>query len=158
MLSSYFLSVWRSFFSHSLKVGLLATNLTLSSSESCSFPLILSDTLVRYRIVGCSSHFLYLSMPCQVLLALTVSGEIAVFQTAFHLSVVHHFSLAAFKIISSPCQKPDMGLDPRTPGSQLESKADAQVLNHPGAPTHCILVLKLPFFAVTCIIFLILSD
>ena len=29
---------------------------------------------------------------------------------------------------------PDAGLDPRTPGSRLEPKADAQPLSHPGAP------------------------
>ena len=32
------------------------------------------------------------------------------------------------------CWKPDMGLDPRTPGSHPESKADAQPLSHPGVP------------------------
>ena len=30
--------------------------------------------------------------------------------------------------------KPDMGLDPGALGSQPELKADAQPLNHPGAP------------------------
>ena len=30
------------------------------------------------------------------------------------------------------CRKPDAGLDPRTLGSQLEPKADALRLNHPG--------------------------
>ena len=35
-----------------------------------------------------------------------------------------------------PCREPDMGLDPRTPGSQPEPKADAQPLSHPGAPRH----------------------
>ena len=28
-----------------------------------------------------------------------------------------------------------MGLDPETPGSHLELKADAQLLSHPGIPT-----------------------
>ena len=31
-------------------------------------------------------------------------------------------------------QGPDVGLDPRTPGSCLEPKADAQLLSHPGVP------------------------
>ena len=34
----------------------------------------------------------------------------------------------------APCGEPDMGLDPRTPGSRPEPKADAQPLSHPGAP------------------------
>ena len=34
----------------------------------------------------------------------------------------------------APCSKPDVGLDPGTPGSQPEPKADAQPLSHPGAP------------------------
>ena len=33
-----------------------------------------------------------------------------------------------------PCKEPDAGLDPRTPGSQPEPKADAQPLSHSGAP------------------------
>ena len=37
----------------------------------------------------------------------------------------------------SPCGEADVELDPRTwdPGSCPESKADAQPLSHPGAPT-----------------------
>ena len=31
-------------------------------------------------------------------------------------------------------QEPHVGLDPRTPGSCPEVKADAQLLNHPGVP------------------------
>ena len=31
------------------------------------------------------------------------------------------------------CREPDVGLDPRTPGSRPEPKADAQPLSHPGA-------------------------
>ena len=30
------------------------------------------------------------------------------------------------------CEKPDVGLDPRTLGSQPEPKADTQPLSHPG--------------------------
>ncbi len=33
----------------------------------------------------------------------------------------------------APCREPDVGLDPRTPGSLPEPKADAQPLSHPGA-------------------------
>ena len=39
----------------------------------------------------------------------------------------------------APCTKPDVGLDPRTPGSHLEPKADAQPLSHPGVPSLLIL-------------------
>ena len=31
-------------------------------------------------------------------------------------------------------REPDAGLDPRTPGSRPEPKADAQPLSHPGIP------------------------
>ena len=34
----------------------------------------------------------------------------------------------------APCGKPDAGLDPGTPGSRPEPKAEAQPLSHPGAP------------------------
>ena len=34
----------------------------------------------------------------------------------------------------APCGELDAGLDPRTPGSRPEPKADAQPLSHPGAP------------------------
>ena len=34
----------------------------------------------------------------------------------------------------TPCSEPDVGLDPRTPGSCSEPKVDAQPLSHPGAP------------------------
>ena len=34
----------------------------------------------------------------------------------------------------APCGEPDVGLDPRTPGSHPELKADAQLLSHPGIP------------------------
>ena len=36
-------------------------------------------------------------------------------------------------------EKPDVGLDPITPGSRPEPKADAQPLCHPGAPENKIL-------------------
>ena len=31
-------------------------------------------------------------------------------------------------------RKPNVGLDPRTPGSHREPKADAQPVSHPGVP------------------------
>ena len=34
----------------------------------------------------------------------------------------------------APCREPNVGLDPRTLGSQPEPKADAQPLSHPGVP------------------------
>ena len=34
----------------------------------------------------------------------------------------------------SPCRKPDVRLDPRTPESHPEPKAGAQLLSHPGRP------------------------
>ena len=41
----------------------------------------------------------------------------------------------------APCGKPDMGLEPRTPGSRPELKADAQPLSLPGTP-------EIPFLSV----------
>ena len=32
----------------------------------------------------------------------------------------------------APCRKPHVGLNPRTPGSHPEQKADTQPLSHPG--------------------------
>ena len=37
------------------------------------------------------------------------------------------------------CEEPDMGLNPGTPGSHPEPKADIQPLSHPGVPFFCIL-------------------
>ena len=34
----------------------------------------------------------------------------------------------------APWREPDAGLDPRTPGSHPEPKADARPLSHPGVP------------------------
>ena len=39
-----------------------------------------------------------------------------------------------------PCRKPDAGLDPGTPGSCPEPKADAQPLSHPGVPEFFVLI------------------
>ena len=44
----------------------------------------------------------------------------------------------------APCRKPDVGLDPGTPGSRPEPKGDAQPLSHPGVPLF--LFLKLYYF------------
>ena len=47
----------------------------------------------------------------------------------------------------APCREPDAGLDPGTPGSCPEPKADAQPLSHPGVPTSQILSqLRLYFY------------
>ena len=35
---------------------------------------------------------------------------------------------------AGPHRERDVGLDPHTPGSRPESKADAQKLSHPGVP------------------------
>ena len=35
----------------------------------------------------------------------------------------------------APCREPDVGLDPGSPGSHPELKADAKLLSHPGVPT-----------------------
>ena len=34
----------------------------------------------------------------------------------------------------APCREPDVGLDPRTPGSHPGLKAGTQPLSHPGVP------------------------
>ena len=34
----------------------------------------------------------------------------------------------------APCREPNVGFDPRTPGSHPEPKADAQPLSNPGIP------------------------
>ena len=36
----------------------------------------------------------------------------------------------------APCRDPDVGLDPRTPGSRPGRKVEAQLLNHPGVPCY----------------------
>ena len=41
------------------------------------------------------------------------------------------------------CGEPDAGLDPRTPGSCLKPKADAQPPSHPGVPPRANFRLKL---------------
>ena len=42
----------------------------------------------------------------------------------------------------APCRELDVGLNPRTPGSRPEAKADTQPLSHPDVP----LILLLYFF------------
>ena len=34
----------------------------------------------------------------------------------------------------TPCRDPDVGLDPRTPGSRPGPKAGTELLSHPGIP------------------------
>ena len=34
----------------------------------------------------------------------------------------------------APCREPDVGLDPRSPGSHPGTKAGAKPLSHPGVP------------------------
>ena len=36
-----------------------------------------------------------------------------------------------------PCREPDVGLDPRSPGSRPGPKTGAKPLSHPGIPTSC---------------------
>ena len=43
----------------------------------------------------------------------------------------------------APCREPDMGLDPRTPGSCPGPKAGAKPLSHPGIPEDGILKQKI---------------
>ena len=40
----------------------------------------------------------------------------------------------------APCREPDVGLDPRTPGSRPEPKADAQPLSHQVSPNMAFLI------------------
>ena len=40
----------------------------------------------------------------------------------------------------APCREPDVGLDPKTPGSHPGPKAEAQLLSHPGIPKSHILI------------------
>lgn len=41
----------------------------------------------------------------------------------------------------APYREPDAELDPRTPGSRPEPKADAQSLSHPGIPRDYFLII-----------------
>ena len=45
----------------------------------------------------------------------------------------------------TPCQEPDVGLDPGTPGSRPEPKAGAKPLSHPGIPISLCLKAPLAF-------------
>ena len=44
---------------------------------------------------------------------------------------------------AAPCREPDMGLDPRTPGSGPGLKAGAKPLSHPGIPQFFFLELQI---------------
>ena len=45
----------------------------------------------------------------------------------------------------APRREPDVGLDPRTPGSRLGPKAGAKLLSHPGIPEIHLLTSSLPY-------------
>ena len=49
----------------------------------------------------------------------------------------------------APYKDSELGLDRGTPGSLPESKADAQLLSHPGAPLPC-LMNEIIQYAVLC--------
>ena len=42
----------------------------------------------------------------------------------------------------APCRDPDVGLNPRTPGSRPGLKAGAKALSHPGIPDFIYLLFK----------------
>ena len=49
----------------------------------------------------------------------------------------------------APCKKPSAGLNPGSPGSRPEPKADAQLLSHPGVPPISVLNCKyMPFNSI----------
>ena len=54
----------------------------------------------------------------------------------------------------APCREPDVGLDPRTPGSRPGLKADAKPLGHQGCPGHMILF----YFIFKDFIYLFMTD
>ena len=49
----------------------------------------------------------------------------------------------------APCREPNVGLNPRTPGSYPEPKADTRPLNHPGAPNPKIILWDKCYSSVT---------
>ena len=51
----------------------------------------------------------------------------------------------------TPCRKPDVGFDPRTPRSCPEPKADAQPLSQPGFPLIQKFVLPTTFLPSACL-------
>ena len=44
----------------------------------------------------------------------------------------------------APCREPNVGLNPRTPGSGPEPKADAQLPSHPGVSD--LILFKCPYY------------
>ena len=42
----------------------------------------------------------------------------------------------------APCEEPDVGLDPGTPGSHPEPRADAQSLSHSSIPNFFFFLIK----------------
>ena len=51
----------------------------------------------------------------------------------------------------TPCRKPDVGFDPRTPRSCPETKADAQPLSHPSFPLIQKFFLPTTFLPSVCL-------
>ena len=49
----------------------------------------------------------------------------------------------------APCRKPDVGLDPRSPGSLLGPKVGAEPLSHPGCPKCYIFLWLFPLYLRT---------
>ena len=49
----------------------------------------------------------------------------------------------------APCGEPNVGLDPRTPGSRPGLKVDAQLLSHPGVPTFFIFKQTVRLYVVS---------
>ena len=64
----------------------------------------------------------------------------------------------------APCREPNMGLDPRTPGTCPGLKAGAQLLSYPGVPSYVILKrieiasthLTKPWMLFTCVVWVLL--
>ena len=46
----------------------------------------------------------------------------------------------------TPCREPDVGLDPRTPGSRSRLKAGTKLLSHPGITIYCFFKILLDMF------------
>ena len=53
----------------------------------------------------------------------------------------------------APHREPDAGLNPKTPGSLLEPKADAQPLRHPGVP-HFLIPNSLPWASLKNLLYI----
>ena len=58
----------------------------------------------------------------------------------------------------APCREPDVGFDPRPPGSCPGPKAGAKPLRHPGIPNYTILCLTLFYYFLNDFIYLFMRD